>query len=273
MPTATSHETEPTRRSAALIAGYCYVALFVLGISANFLVREQLVEAGDPAATFQNVADATTLVRLAIVAFIAAFVLDVLVAWALFHVFRPAGTAVSTLTAWFRIVYTVFLGVAVVFLFAALELVGEDAHAAALDQAVRESHTMLALDAFNVAWLIGLTCFGVHLALLGMMSIRSSVAPRALGIVLIVAGGAYVFDTLAYSLVSTYSDHEAVFTAIVALPAVLAEAALMVWLLRSAGVPPDDRGRSGVHGHADDADDADYAEREVVLPSLGANLP
>jgi hypothetical protein len=235
MSGTTTLDSEPSPRTAALIAGWSYVALFILGFFGNFFVRERLVEAGDAAATFQNIADGETLVRLAIVGFTAAFVLDVVVAWALHHVFRPAGAATSALAAWFRIVYTVFLGAAVVFLFDALALAGGGAGVTSLEQPAREAHTMLALEAFNATWLVGLTCFGVHLALLGVMSIRSTVAPRALGVVLILASAAYVFDTLAYSMLSIYTDNEGIFTAIVALPAVVAEASLMIWLLGRAG--------------------------------------
>lgn len=233
--------TRPAPRSAARIAGYSYIALFVLGVFANFFVRERLVETGDAAATFRNFVDSEAMVRLAIVAFLAAFVLDVVVAWALYHLFRPAGAAISALTAWFRIVYTVFLGMAVVFLFGVLELAGDAGHVAALGQTARDGHVMLALDAFNATWLVGLTCFGIHLTLIGALMLRSRLAAPALGVVLAVAGAAYVFDTLAYSLLSTYADHEAVFTAIVALPAVVGEAALTVWLLSRAGKP----GRAG----------------------------
>lgn len=237
-------ETSPAPRTAALIAGYSYIALFALGVFGNFFARERLVETGDAAATFDNIAGNQGLVRLAIVAFIGAFALDVVVAWALFHVFRPAGAAISSLTAWFRIVYTVFLGAAVVFLFIVLRLVGDDTYVAALGQPAREAHTMIALEAFNAAWLIGLTCFGVHLVLLGCMSMRSNVAPRVLGVALVIAGTAYVFDTLAYSLLSTYTDQQDLFTAIVALPAVIAEGGLLVWLFRRAGrsVPTASRG-------------------------------
>ena len=212
-------------------------------------MREQLVETGDASATFQNIADAKTLVRLAIVAFIGAFVLDVLVAWALYHVFRPAGAALASLTAWFRIVYTVFLGAAVVFLFAVLRLVRSENYVASLDQPAREAHTMLALDAFNATWLIGLACFGVHLAARWCRSSCAQRAPRALGVVLLIAGAAYVFDTLAYSMLSSYADHESIFSAMVAVPAVVAESAFMIWLLRRAGrqdAPPTSEMHSDV---------------------------
>jgi hypothetical protein len=225
----------PTPRTAALTAGYSYVVLFALAIFANFVVLEQVVEPGNAAATLQNLTDSEAMVRLAIAAFIVIFALDVVVAWALFYLFRPAGTAMSRLTAWFRLVYTVFLGVAVVSLFTALQLAGDDRHVESLGSEVRASHAMLAVDAFDAAWLIGLTCFGVHLALLGVMCRRSDVAPSPLGTVLVIAGAAYVFDTFAYSLLATYSDHDAVFGAIVAIPAVVAELALTVWLLGRAG--------------------------------------
>jgi hypothetical protein len=225
----------PSPRAAARLAGSSYVVLFVLGIFGNFFVRERLVETGDAASTFANIADAQGLIRLAIVAFLGAFALDVVVAWALYHVFRPAGDAIAALAAWFRIVYTVFLGVAVVFLFAVLELTDGHGDGAVLELGDREAHALLALDAFNATWLVGLTCFGVHLALLGALSLRSTIAPRGLGFVLCLAGAAYVFDTIAYSLLSSYTDHEAIFTGIVAIPALIAEGWLMIWLLRSAG--------------------------------------
>lgn len=229
----------PSPRAAALIAGASYLALFVFGIFGNFAVREQLVVAGDATATAQNIADNHTLVRLAIAAFIAAFALDVLVAWALYYLFRAAAPAAARLTAWFRLLYTVFLGVAVVFLFAAVELTGASTGVGGLDEPARDAHTLLALNAFNATWLVGLTCFGVHLAITGTICIRTGIASRALGIALVIAGAAYLFDTFAYTLLPDYADHKAVFTAIVAVPAILAEAGFTYWLLRRAGRPTE----------------------------------
>jgi len=232
---STAAESAPDRRRLAVWAGVSYIALFALAIFANFGVRERLVDQSDPAATFTNLAGSQQTVRYAIVAFIVIFLLDVFVAWALYHVFRPAGAALSALTAWFRIVYTVFLGVAVVFLYTVLGLVSESGDMLSLSQSSREAGTMLALDAFNVTWLIGLVAFGIHLILIGAMILRSQMAHRALGAVLAVAGSAYIFDTAAYTLVENYSANADVFTAIVAVPAVIAEAAFTIWLLTRAG--------------------------------------
>ena len=154
----------------------------------------------------------------------------------MYHLFRPAGDALSALTAWFRIVYTVFLGVAVVFLYAVLHLVGSGGLSnLGLTDGGTEAATMLALDAFNATWLIGLTAFGVHLILIGTMILGSAIAPRLLGLVLTVAGTAYIFDTVAYTVFTDYAANASVFTAIVAVPAVIAEAAFTIWLLTRAG--------------------------------------
>jgi hypothetical protein len=225
----------PKSRSVALVAGVSYLALFALGIFGNFFVREELVVPGDASATVENLAANAGLVRLAIAGFIAAFALDVVVAWALYYLFRPSEPALARLAAWFRLVYTVFLGVAVVFLFAALELATGSAGTSGLDPGARGAHAMLAVDAFDATWLVGLTCFGVHLALVGTICLRSGTAPRALGLVLVVAGAAYVIDTLAFTLLSTYADHAGVFTPLVAVPAVIAEAWFAIWLLTRAG--------------------------------------
>ncbi len=55
------------------------------------------------------------------------------------------------------------------------------------------------------------------------------------GVLLAVAGAAYVFDTLAHVVVASYDDHASVFLMIVALPAVIAELGFTVWLFARGG--------------------------------------
>lgn len=229
--------TDVTPRQAAITAGAGYLIIFVLAIFANFLVLEGLVESGDAAATAANIAESEGLFRAGIVAFAVVFVVDVVVAWALYIVFRDTGRDLSLLTAWMRLTYTVLLGVALIFSFIALQLVGGDAYLDAFGPGQVDAHVLLAVDAFEYSWLIGLVAFGAHLVLLGLLVVRSGIAHRALGILLMVAGSAYVADTLARAILSDYAGVEDVFLAIVAIPSVIGELWLTVWLLRSAGRP------------------------------------
>lgn len=231
----TSHVTATSPRRAALIAGVGYLIIFVLGIFANFFVRTGLVDPDDAAATFANITNSEFLFRTGLVAFLIVFIADVVVAWALYVLFRTVRKELSLLTAWFRLVYTVFLGVAVIFLFLALGLVSGAGYLVAFDSGQLDAQVMLALKAFNYTWLIGLACFGIHLMFIGYLMLASTAAPKALGIVLAVAGAAYVVDTLAYSLLSNYAELETAFLVMVALPSVIGELAFAVWLLMRGG--------------------------------------
>lgn len=235
--TRTHPDTNP--RTAARIAGVAYVILFALGVFANFFVREGLVVSDDAQATAANIAESEGLFRLGMIAFLAIFLLDVIVAWALYIVFRNADRDLSLLTAWFRLVYTVFLGAALVYFFQALQLINDTGFLTAIESRQREAQALLALETFNSTWLIGLAAFGVHLVLLGGLVLRSRYAPRALGYVLVAAGAAYLLDTMASTLLVNYTDYEPLFITVVSVPAVIAEGWFGLWLLLRAGKRSD----------------------------------
>lgn len=226
---------EVSVRTASILAGISYVALFVLAIFANFFVREGLIVAGDAEATVANLVESEGLFRLAMLSFIVVFVLDIVVAWALYIVFRPHGRDLSLVSAWSRLVYTVFLGVALIFFFQALQLLGGASYLDEFTTGQVGAQAMVALDSFNSTWLVGLVAFGLHLGLLGAMILRSRVAPKLLGVLLITAGAAYVLDTVAHTLLSNYADYENLFVAMVAIPAVIAEGWFGLWLLLRSG--------------------------------------
>lgn len=163
------------------------------------------------------------------------FILDVVIAWALYILFKTVSRELSRLTAWFRLVYTVFLGVGAIFFFVIIQLINAADYLKAFDPGQLDAQVMLMLDAFNYAWLIGLACFGIHLILIGSMMLASHIAPKALGVVLVIAGAAYVIDTVANALLTNYSEYETAFLAMVAVPAVIAELAFTLWLLLKAG--------------------------------------
>ena len=225
-------------RQAARLAGIGYVMLFLLAIFANFFVVEGLIEPGDAAATAANIRESEGLFRLSLVSFMVVFIIDVVVAWALYIFFRNVGRDLSLLAAWFRLVYTVFLGVALIFFFQALQLLSGADYLTAFNPGQVNAQALNALEAFNYTWLIGLVCFGIHLVLLGYLIVKSGYTSRILGYVLMVAGAAYVIDTGAYALVANYADFENAFLVMVALPSVIGELWLGLWLLLKAGKRP-----------------------------------
>lgn len=221
------------RRQAALIAGIGYVLLFGLAIFANFFVREGLVVADDAQATADNIAESNTLFRLGLVAFLAIFLIDIVVAWAIHIVFRTERHDLSLVAAWSRLVYTVLLGVAAIFFFQALSFYDSEAVADAIGSVERNAHALVGLELFNSAWLIGLAAFGLHLIILGALVARSASTPRWLGHAMVIAGIAYLVDTIAHTTLADYADHADTFLLMVSVPSVIAEGWFGLWLLKS----------------------------------------
>jgi hypothetical protein len=224
------------------VAGTGYLIIFVLAIFSNFVVRTGLVDPDRPAATFENIQDSEFLFRMGMVGFLIIFALDVVIAWALYVLFRSVHRDISLVTAWFRLIYTAFLGVALIFFFLVLDLIRETEAAAAFEQGELDAQVTLLMNAFNYAWLIGLVCFGVHVILLGFLLLKSGWAPRVLGVVLYVAGAAYILDTFANATLSNYADVANVFLVLVAVPAVIGELAFAIWLLAKGGKQQDIHG-------------------------------
>lgn len=231
---ATPTSTRQTSRlQAARIAGVSYVAIFLLAVFANFIVIDGMIDSDDAAATVANIAGSTGMFRLGIVAFLVVFLLDVVIAWALHIVFRPVHRDLSLVTAWFRLVYTVFLGAGLVYLLEALQIVTSETFGDAFGPEQVAAQAAAALQSFDNMWLIGLAAFGVHLVLVGILALRSGLVPTALPVLLITAGIAYIVDTVAHVVLPNYATVATIFLAIVAIPSVVGEGWLGLWLLRT----------------------------------------
>lgn len=84
---------------------------------------------------------------------------------------------------------------------------------------------------FNIIWLIGLFFFGIHLILLG----RIIGKPRIIALFLVLAGIMYMVDTSAHFLMEDYQAYASLFLALVAIPSIVGELSLAIWLLAKEG--------------------------------------
>jgi hypothetical protein len=225
----------PDARRAALIAGWGYVVLFFAAFFANFFVRESLIDSADPSATAANIAESETLFRWGLLAFLVIFVVDVVIAWALHVLLRTRHHDLSLLAAWLRLMYTAFLGVAVIFFFEGLNLLSGNDALAVIPTEQLQAQAVAAFEQFNATWMIGLAAFGLHLIVIGVVLLRTGTGPRLLGLVLAVAGAAYLVDTTAYSLLSDYGAHQDLLLAVVAIPSIIGEGWFGLWLVTRAG--------------------------------------
>lgn len=149
-------------------------------------------------------------------AFLITVVFDVVVAWALQEMYKShALTSLSTL---FRMMHAAIMGAAVFALPLALNM-------------KTASDILAQVETFNTIWLIGLFFFGIHLLLLGQVF----QGPKWIAFMLQIAGVMYMADTTAHFMMANYAQYANVFLAMVALPSILGEMSLAVWLWVKGG--------------------------------------
>jgi len=194
-------------KNKAIIAGGSYIIIFIAAIFANFMVLESLIN--NPLKTVQ---ENGMMVRFGIIAFLVTVVFDVVVAWALYELYK--GHTLNLLSTLFRMMHASIMGIAIFALPLILDLTSAD-------DILNQVHI------FNTIWLIGLLFFGIHLILLGKIIQK----PKLIAIFLIIAGIMYVVDTSAHFLMPNYADYQDVFLALVAIPSIIGEMSFAIWLL------------------------------------------
>lgn len=184
-------------QDASVVAGAALLVLSALAAVGYVVLIQGLVTPGDPTATAADIAGSGGAFRLGVAMLYAVIVLDVVVAWALVEVFAPVSRGISVLAALFRVAYAaVFMG-AIGQLAGIPDLLGAEEYSAAFTPEQLHAEALLKVDAFTDLYMAGLVLFGVHLLLLGCLAYRSGYVPKVIGVLLVVAGVGYAFDSFA----------------------------------------------------------------------------
>ena len=102
---------------------------------------------------------------------------------------------ISTLAAWFRLAYAGVFMVAIGQLAGIPRLLETDDYSASFTAEQLQAQVLLKVDAFNDIWFAGLILFGAHLLTIGYLAFSSGYVPRFLGVLLVIAGAGYAFDS------------------------------------------------------------------------------
>ena len=219
--------TGVSQRKIAFIAGLGLLVMAVLAPFALFGVLRSLVVPADATATFNNIAGSQGLFRSGIAAFLIVIMLDVVVAWALYVLLAPVNRTLAVLTAWLRLAFAAVFGSALMSLLNAAELVASAAEST-LDPNQLHEEVTSSIASFESGWTgIALAIFGVHLLGLGYLLFKSTDFPKFLGVLVLIAGGGYLFDSFGTILDPDYTLSIGTFTFV-------GEALLIVWLLLRA---------------------------------------
>ena len=191
----------------------------VLGGFANFGAIVPLIARGDAEQTAQNISGAPLLFFAGIGSFLIVALLDIIVAGALYTLFKPVSRRISAAAAWMRSAYAVLLVAAISQLVIGFSLLGNPETA------------LPVLESFNTIWVMSLGVFGISLLLIGYLAFRSGFVPKIFGILLAIAGIGYLADAVGMIFISDFSAVFAQFMFV-------GEVAIIFWLLiKGRGLP------------------------------------
>ena len=222
------------QRLYAIIGGIGIIIMAIAaGISYGFVFNSLVVQ-GDMVITIQNILASSGLFTAGIFGWLIILICDIVVAWSLYVFLRPIHKQLSLLAAWFRLVYTCILGIAIANLIIVSILTNNiDAFTNDLSPFVN-----VFLEAFVGIWSIGLILFGGHLLLIGYLAYHSKAIPQFISFLLMLAALSYLIIHLFYSFLPQWNAFTASMETVLTIPMIIGESGFGLWLLIKGGKAP-----------------------------------
>lgn len=92
------------------MAGLGWILIIILGITAEFLIRQPLMHYRNPLLILESIATHQSIFQISILADVLMLVLDVFLAWAIYRIFRTCNASLAMLAAAFRLVHAAIYG-------------------------------------------------------------------------------------------------------------------------------------------------------------------
>lgn len=230
-------------RRWAFAAGMCYSVIIICNWSAEIGVREGLIDFNDPSDTALQIRRHSQRLRVSLMLDLtktcADVVVSILFGFILLHI--GANPVLSLCSVVFRLMQQAVIASDLLLLMAAALALDHSLHPTMpvsdvidrLDtgeQDIGESVAFFFLRLHKYGNLLALIFFGVSLGLLGFLVIWQNVfCPRWLGIILLIAGIGYSFDSILFFLWNGYDGQLSPF--LVCIPALVSEFGLTGYLL------------------------------------------
>lgn len=217
-----SKKQKNDRYLAGLISGISLILMMFTAFFAFGYAHGSLFAVGDPALTLSNVTNAPQLLNAEIAAWGFIILLDLIVTWGFYTYLKSTTHALATLSAVLRFIYTAMLG------FALLQLTAVSGQSLASMSADQIYNYFVQ---FETIWSLGLIVFGAHLIATGLAARKAPHIPKALSILLVIAGLSYM---VVHGFENFLSDLEEVTSLLeigLSLPMLIGEMGFGLWLL------------------------------------------
>lgn len=210
-------------RKSAIVAGIGLLIMVLTVPFAELSILPSMINYSDAQETLENIKANPSKFKLAFMLYFITFMMDVIVAWALYVFLKPVNANLSLLTAWMRIVYTVIALVATLNLINVMILTGSREYLSLLGDAL-PAMVLTEVRNFGWQWSFSFFFFGPYLLLLGYLAYKASYVPKIMGILLMISGFGYLLDAIGFFFFPTIDRSLLMIT-------FFGELIFMLWLL------------------------------------------
>lgn len=225
----------------ARVAGVLFLLSMIGGFFGELYVPSRIMVAGDAAATANNITAFNTLFRAGFASYLVEAVCDIALSLVMYVLLRPVRKDLALLAAFFGLVSTAVFAVGQLFYFGASLPLGTADFLRSFSSDQLNALSVLSLRMYGLAAALFMVFYGIASALRGYLIYRSGYFPKALGILLMLAGLGFIARNFVFVLAPAYVSD------IFLLPMFLAAVSLTVWLLvKGVDVPKWEAKAAGV---------------------------
>jgi hypothetical protein len=219
---------EASPQFLARVGGVLYLTIIVIGIFGEAVVRGRTVVSGDAAATAANLRSLEWMWRFGIAAELFLLSCSIALALILFVLLRPVSRDLAWLAVFFNLVTIAVEAVAALSLVAALFPLGNAGYLKAFQPEQLYAMASLSVRSHSHGFGVALIFFGWFCLIVGYLIFRSGYLPKAIGVLMQIAGVSYLVHSFAFILAPALASR--LFPTIL-IPAFVGEASLALWLL------------------------------------------
>lgn len=223
-----THSIKTSPQLYARIGGALYLVVILFGMFSEGFVASKLLVAGDAAASARHILAAPGLWQVSVAANVLVVLCAVPLLWIEYLLLRPVSKPLVLLSVLFNLISLAVEAVSKVFLLMVMPILAGAEYHHAFGAAQLPVLAHLALRSHDIAFNIALLFFGCTCLLNGYLIFKSSYFPKALGILMQVAGGSYLVACWAALFAPALAD---VLLPGILLPSLIGELSVCLWLL------------------------------------------
>ena len=209
----------------ARVAGVLFLLSIVAGFFGELYAPSRIIVSGDAAATAKNIVAFNSLFRAGFASYLVEAVCDITLSLVMYELLRPVRKDLALLAAFFGLVSTAVFAVAELFYFGASLIVGGAGYLKSFSPDQLNTLGLLSLKMYGLGGGIFMVFYGIATSLRGYLIYRSGYLPKALGVLLALAGVGFIVSNFVLVLAPAYASD------FLLLPMFVATVSATAWLL------------------------------------------